>query len=178
MRTLVGYATVHGSTAQIAQRIAGVLRQRDAVVDVLPLAQVEAPGTYDALILGSAIHNQAWLPEASGFVHRHRAELAARPVWLFSVGMSDGLPRPVRRAARDGQNRRLAAALRDVVHPRGHGLFSGVCRAGNLPRWAGVLFRCLGGRFGDYREWAQIEGWARDIARELDADRIRSTRDT
>jgi menaquinone-dependent protoporphyrinogen oxidase len=169
MRILVGFAGVHGSTEQIAQRIAGTLRQGNMAVDVAPLEQAPGPEAYDAVVLGSAIHNQSWLPAASGFVHRHQAGLLSRPVWLFSVGMSDGLPRLVRHAARAGQDRRLADALRDLVRPRGHALFSGVCRADQLPRWAGFLFRCAGGRFGDYRDWAQIDGWARGITRSLGA---------
>lgn len=40
----------------------------------------------DAAVLGSAIHNQVWLPEAATFVMSHVRELAIRPVWLFSVG--------------------------------------------------------------------------------------------
>jgi hypothetical protein len=41
---------------------------------------------YDAVVLGSAVFNQRWLPEADEFAQRNRKTLAARPVWLFSVG--------------------------------------------------------------------------------------------
>ncbi|MFI7581525.1 flavodoxin domain-containing protein [Kocuria kalidii] len=169
MRILVGHASAHGSTAEIAQRIADVLRGEGRSVDVGPVGQIGGPGGYDAVVLGSAVHSQAWLPEATEFVHRHRDELVSRPVWLFSVGMSAALPRAVRGAARAGQNRRLAEVLRDVVRPRGHLLVSGATRASDFPPWVSLLFRGVGAHFGDHRDWAEIEAWARQIAQELDA---------
>ena len=107
------------------------------------------------------------MPQATEFVHRHAETLRAQPVWLFSVGMSAALPGVIRGSARAGQDRRLAQALRDVVRPRGHLLLSGTIRAEDFPRWVSVLFRGIGARFGDYRDWAGIETWARGIAGEL-----------
>lgn len=167
MRVLVGHASAHGSTVEIAQRIAGVLEQNGLAVDVLPVRQLGGIEGYDAAVLGSAIHQQAWLPEAMAFVQQHVNELQARPVWLFSVGMSASLPRPVRTSARTAQDRRLAGALRDLVRPRGHGLFSGVARQEDFSRWTAVLFRVVGARFGDFRDWDRIEDWAREVAHDL-----------
>ncbi|MGQ1797280.1 flavodoxin domain-containing protein [Kocuria oceani] len=170
MRILVGHASAHGSTAEIARRIAEVLRSQGASVDVERMGRITDPGGYDAVVLGSAVHHQAWLPEATEFVRRHRGDLLSRRVWLFSVGMSAGLPRLLRRPAHRAQDRRLAAALRDVVRPRGHLLLSGVTGPDLLPGAAGLLFRGIGGHFGDHRDWAEIEAWARRIARELSED--------
>ncbi|TDL42848.1 flavodoxin domain-containing protein [Kocuria rosea] len=164
MRILVAHASAHGSTAEIARRIADVLRKEGSSVDVGPMEQQDGLGDYDAVVLGSAVHDQDWLPVATAFVHRHQAVLRTRPVWLSSVGMSAALPRILRGPARRAQNRRLAASLREVVHPRGHLLLSGVAQAEQLPGWAGLLLRGTGGRFGDHRDWPRIEAWARDIA--------------
>lgn len=169
MRILVAHASWQGSTVEIARRIAATLERAGAAVEVAPVGEVSDPAGYDAVVLGSAVHNQCWSPEAAEFVHRHAAVLSSRPVWLFSAGMSDGLPRPLRRMARTAQDQRVAAALREDVQPRGHRVFSGVCRPEQLPRWVGVAFRAVGGHFGDYRDWSAIEAWARQIARELDA---------
>jgi menaquinone-dependent protoporphyrinogen oxidase len=167
MRILVGYASAHGSTAEIARRIAGALQHPGWTVDVVEVEKVADPAAYDAVVLGSAIHNQAWLPEATGFVHHHQDVLRARPVWLFSVGMSAGLPRWLRKPGRAAQDRQLARALRDAVRPRGHHLFSGAAWPEQVPRSSGILVRAMGIRFGDYREWGEAEAWARDIAAEL-----------
>lgn len=168
MRILVGYASWQGSTAEVARRVATTLEHAGATVELAPVEEVEDLTGYDAVVLGSAVHNQSWMPEAADFVHRHAVVLSQRPVWLFSVGMSDGLPRPLRRMARTAQDQRIAAALREDVQPRGHRVFSGVCRPEQLPRWVGVAFRAVGGRFGDYRDWPAIEAWAGQIAQELD----------
>jgi menaquinone-dependent protoporphyrinogen oxidase len=169
MRMLIGYASMHGSTAEIGERIAEALQRQELVVEVLPVQQAPSPEGYDAVVLGSAIHNQAWLPAAAEYVTRHAESLRNRPVWLFSVGMSAALPRWIRGSARASQDRHLAQAMRDVVWPRGHLLLSGVATPEQFPRWVKTLFRMLGARFGDFRDWARIETWAQDIAAELTA---------
>ncbi|MCD1144697.1 flavodoxin domain-containing protein [Kocuria sp. LUK] len=170
MRVLVACASAHGSTTGIARRIGEVLESRGCTVDVVPIAADPDPGGYDAAVLGSAIHNQAWLPEATAFVQRHRDALRARPVWLFSAGMSAALPRPVRGAAHRAQDRRMAAALRDLVRPRGHRLFSGLARPEQFPGAVGRVARVLGVRFGDHRDWDAVASWAGQIAGELTAE--------
>ncbi|UNK45260.1 flavodoxin domain-containing protein [Arthrobacter sulfonylureivorans] len=175
MRVLIGHASAHGSTREIALRIAGVLKQEGLAVDALPISRLGVLDGYDAAVLGSAIHQQAWLPEAMAFVQRHASELVARPVWLFSVGMSASLPPAVRTSASKAQDRRLAGALRDLVRPRGHRLFSGVAREEDFPRWTSVLFRLVGARFGDFRDWDQIEDWAREIAHDVRSARLQAS---
>ncbi len=160
---------------EIAQRIAGVLEKEGLSVDVLPISQLGGLEGYDAAVLGSAVHQQAWLPEAMAFIQGHANELVARPVWLFSVGMSAGLPRLVRTSARKAQDRRLAGELRDLVRPRGHCLLSGVAREEDFPGWTSVLFRMVGARFGDFRDWDQIEEWARGIAHDLRSARLQTS---
>jgi menaquinone-dependent protoporphyrinogen oxidase len=169
MRVLIGYSSAHGSTAEIAQRIADVLQGGSLTAEVCRLEDVHSLAGFDAVVLGSAIHNQAWLPDAVEFVERNVAALGARSVWLFSVGMSDGLPRILRSQAKAAQNRRLAKALRAQTLPRGHGLFSGVAPAEAFPRWVGFGLRAIGGHFGDLRDWDEIENWARGIRREVTA---------
>lgn len=136
-------------------------------MNVTPVGDVKDPADYDAEVLGSAVHHRCWSPEAADFVHRHAAFLSSRPVWLFSVGTSGGLPRPLRPMARTAQDQRIAVALREDVRPRDLRVFSGVCRSEQLPRWVGVAFRAVGGHFGDYRDWPVAEAWARQIGQDL-----------
>ena len=82
---------------------------------------------------------------------------------------SDALPRLIRKAARRGRTGVRPGALRDVTRPRGHALFSGVARAEDFPWWVRVMFKGGGARFGDLRDWAEIESWARGIAQDLRA---------
>ena len=60
MRVLVTYASRHGSTAEIADRVGQVLRVvlgmhvPDVQVDVVPIAKVRGVEGYDAVVVGSA----------------------------------------------------------------------------------------------------------------------------
>jgi menaquinone-dependent protoporphyrinogen oxidase len=166
MVVLVGYASEHGSTRGIAERVAARLGEHGSRVEVLSLDQVRDVGGYDAVVLGSAIHNQAWLPQATQFVRRNLGALAGRPLWLFSVGMPDALPGPLRALARK-EEAKVIAGFRDAIRPRGHHLFSGVFHRDQVPFVGRLIFRAMGGRYGDFRDWQQIDAWAQGIARQL-----------
>jgi menaquinone-dependent protoporphyrinogen oxidase len=117
------------------------------------------------------IHNQAWLPPAALLFTSEAPELALRPVWAFSVGMADALPRAFRRRGAALRQERLTRILSDGVPLRGHKLFSGVYGADQLPAPLRLLFRLAGGRFGDLRDWAAVDAWADQIAAELTGNR-------
>lgn len=167
MTVLVAYASALGSSREIAQRIASRMAATLTGVECRPAEDVESVSGYDAVVVGSAIHNQAWLPAALHFFTRHAPELATRPVWAFSVGMADALPRPFRTRAAALQQGRLTAALPQNVQLRGHRIFSGVYKEGQLPAPIRAVFRLAGGRFGDLSDWAAIEAWADEITAEL-----------
>lgn len=166
MTVLVGYAGEHGSTRDIAGRLAARLREHGLRADLRPLAEVADPGGYRAFVLGSAVHDRAWLPEAAAFLRRHAAVIAGRPVWLFSVGMAEALGRPLRSYAMRKEPGDIAG-FRETLRPRGTRLLSGVITRDHLPLSGHLAFRALGGRYGDYRDWSRIDDWADEIAREL-----------
>ncbi|HAW10057.1 MAG TPA: hypothetical protein DCX12_03090, partial [Chloroflexi bacterium] len=83
---LVAYASRHGFTQGIADRLATALRASGRTVDERPLASVGDLSGYDAFVIGSAAYVGQWLPPATEFVRRNRDALAARPLWLFSSG--------------------------------------------------------------------------------------------
>jgi len=86
MRVLVAYASRHGATQGIAERIGETLRAAGVEAEVQPAASVKRAAGYDAYVIGSAAYMFHWLKDAVGFVRRNRAALAGKPVWLFSSG--------------------------------------------------------------------------------------------
>jgi hypothetical protein len=64
-RVLVAYSTAAGSTAGVAERIAEALRRAGCEVACRPAGPDLDPAGVDALVLGSAVHNMAWLPPPS-----------------------------------------------------------------------------------------------------------------
>lgn len=167
------YASRHGSTQEIAERIGTRLSASGHRVDVQPLRVGSGRGRLpqaDAYVVGSAVHDGAWLPEAEAVVRGGAGQLRGLPVWMFSVGMSAALPRPLRVLAERVVQPRIAALV-DSVRPQEHRRFSGVIRREHLDRRGAVFFRLLGCRYGDHRDWAAIEGWAEGIAGWLGAPR-------
>jgi menaquinone-dependent protoporphyrinogen oxidase len=164
MTVLVAYASAQGSSREIAEHVASRLAAKVGGAVCRSVEEVESVSAYEAVVIGSAIHNQAWLPAALLFFTKHTAELARRPVWVFNVGMADALPKPFRKRGQALQQARLAGALPQDLTIRGHKIFSGVYREAQMPAPLRLLFRLAGGRFGDLRDWAAIDAWADDIS--------------
>ncbi|UNO43355.1 flavodoxin domain-containing protein [Streptomyces sp. MST-110588] len=165
MRVYVGYAGEHGSTRGIAERLAATLTQQGHRADVTDLAD-ERTGApeHDACVLGSAIHNGRWLPPAAEYLRRYTPELARRPLWLFSVGLARILGDWFARRSRSPAP---LPALRDLLAPVDHHLFAGAFERDHTSVFGHLVFRSLGGHYGDHRDWREIDAWATDIARHL-----------
>ncbi len=136
-------------------------------VDCRSVEEVDDVSAYQAVVVGSAVHNQAWLPSARMFMTRHAPELAKLPVWAFSVGMADALPKAFRKRGAALQQDRLGVVLYKEVPLRGHKLFSGVYMAAQMPAPLRIIFRVARGRFGDLRDWDAVDSWTDEIADQL-----------
>jgi menaquinone-dependent protoporphyrinogen oxidase len=169
---LVGYATDHGSTRGVAERIGDRLRRRGGVVDVRPMSDVGDVGRYAAVVLGSAIHGGKWLVDGKQFVDRNATCLRERPVWLFSVstlGDQESMfsPRVARRLRAMRNETPEIAGFRAAVGSREHRNFAGAIARSHWPARGRVFFRAMGGRYGDHRNWPAIQAWADIIAAQL-----------
>jgi menaquinone-dependent protoporphyrinogen oxidase len=172
MKILVAYASKHGATKAIAERIAEHLALAGHGAAARPVEAAGDLSAYDAFVIGSAAYVGHWLKEATRFVQRNRTVLAERPVWLFSSG-----PLGTETIDTKGQDVRAAAEpkefaeLDEMIHPRGRRVFFGVLNPATL----GVCDRMLrvlpAGRAllpeGDFRDWPGIEAWAVAIAHDL-----------
>lgn len=172
MRVLVGYATAFGSTTGIAERIGERLAGAGCEVDVRRVEEVEAVEGSDAVVLGSAVHDALWLPQARAFVKRHRSQLRRRPVWLFSVssvGDTTSFVSPkVARALRQLQNEpKDVARFRQAIGARDHRNFAGAVQRKQWGVKGHLFLKATGGQYGDHRDWEDIEDWAGGIARSL-----------
>lgn len=176
MKVLVGYATAHGSTRGIAERIAARLVQAGIGTDVHALAEVANPTEYDALVIGSAVHGSRWLPDADHFVERFASDLRTRPTWLFSVstvGDAESMFSPAV-GARLRKLRKETAEITSVrarLASREHRNFAGTIRRSDWSMTGRAAFRAMGGRYGDHRNWSAIDTWADHIAAQLADDR-------
>lgn len=165
MHVLVTAASREGSTLEIAESIANVLRHRGLTVTVAPPTSVEDVGAYDAVVAGSAVYGGRWLEPAVQLVRRHADALRARPVWLFSSGpVGDPGRAIVRRMSAPPQE--LPMLMR-WSGAREHRMFGGRLTADRVSLVQRLAMRAVGGLAGDWRPWDDIDRWAGSIAEEL-----------
>jgi menaquinone-dependent protoporphyrinogen oxidase len=176
MKVLVAYATRHGATAGIADRIAEVLTEAGRPAEALPVEAVKSVTEYDAVVLGGAAYMFHWLKPAVKFARKHRAALVDRPVWLFSSG-----PLGTDRVDEEGRDvlevtrPKEFDELTELLHPRGEQVFFGAYDADAEPIGLGerVVRHMPAAQgampAGDFRDWAAIEAWAREVAQSLGA---------
>jgi menaquinone-dependent protoporphyrinogen oxidase len=171
MNILVAYATKHGSTAGIAERIAATLCSEGLSATARPVGEVAEVDGYDAVIIGGAAYMFHWLRDATSFAKRHREALRRRPVWLFSSGplgteRVDGEGRDVLETGRPKEFDELI----DLLQTRGEQVFFGAWDPDAPPVGLGerMLRHLPAGKdalpAGDFRDWPTIEAWAKQIA--------------
>ncbi len=163
-RILVTYASALGSTAQVADAIGRTLGEGGLAVDVQRMQDVRDLTPYQAVVAGSAIHDQQWLPEARQFVQTHRTVLASKPFAAFLVCMT--------LAIRNAQYREIVATwlepVRTLVRPVSEGLFAGVLDLSQIPSFGDRLkfrFSVMLGVWGegDHRDWNAIRDWTESL---------------
>ncbi len=91
-KILVAYASLTGSTTEVAEAIGKTLVDSGLQVDVRPMTEVTDLAPYRAVVAGSAIHGGKWLPEAMQFMYTYQAELSRRPFAAFLVCITLGMP--------------------------------------------------------------------------------------
>jgi menaquinone-dependent protoporphyrinogen oxidase len=161
MKVLVAAASRHGATQEIAEAIGRALDAEDMDASVATIEEVGDPTGYDAVILGSAVYMGHWLDAATKLVDSRGAALSARPTWLFASGPIGDPPRP-------GESQ--AVNVDDLVsktRARGHKLFAGKLDKGELGFGERAVMLAFRAAEGDYRDWHEVEAWARAIAGEL-----------
>jgi menaquinone-dependent protoporphyrinogen oxidase len=177
VRVLVAYASRHGATQGIAERLATTLSSAGLDAEALPAASVKSVEGYDAFVIGSAAYMFRWLKDATAFISGFRATLASRPVWLFSSGPLGTEPLDAQ-----GRDQKVSAVPRDIarlgplLRARDHRVFFGAYDRDVKPIGFGERFVKMMPAArealpaGDFRDWPEIDAWAVSIARELLSD--------
>jgi menaquinone-dependent protoporphyrinogen oxidase len=172
MKILVTYASKHGATRAIAERLATRLEAAGHDVDVQSVSTAAGPAGYDAVVIGSAVYFEHWEQSASAYVQQHRGVLAGRPVWLFSSGplgteATDDEGNDLREAAEPKE----IAEFRETITPRDHHVFFGALDPASLGLRDRLIRALPAGRAllpqGDFRDWPEIDAWAESIAGEV-----------
>ena len=188
-KILIAYATLSGSTAEIAQVIGKEIIRVGVQVEVLPFHQVKNLEGYTGVIVGAPMI-MGWHRSALGFLKKHRRSLQQIPLAVFVTAMSltqtgetsvDGIPifvdenLPKAPAAPSSLTfRERYATLINYLRPIGRAarparpasiaVFGGRLEYGRLPWWA-VLFAMvvIQAPAGERRNWPAIRAWAAEL---------------
>ena len=159
-RILVSAASKHGATAEIAQRIGVVLRNRGYPVDVADPADVANISGYTAIVLGSAVYAGHWMASATDLAKRI-GDMASPPdTWLFSSGPIGDPPKP------DGDPVDVADIVA-ATSAREHRVLSGRIDKSRLSFAEKAILIAVRSPEGDFRDWEEIEQWAGSISDSL-----------
>lgn len=169
MLVLVAAGSRHGSTKGIGDRLAAGIREAGLTVDVQDAARVRNVALYDAVIIGSAVYMGRWTSESRDFVARFAAELAVKPVWIFSSGPLGKPPGPVE-VPRDHMT------TCEALMVRGERIFAGRLVPAQLGIGERLIAKAVHAPAGDYRDWSAIDEWAAEIAGALTAIQVGAPR--
>jgi menaquinone-dependent protoporphyrinogen oxidase len=188
-KILVTYASMAGSTAEVAQAVGEELQQAGLQVDVKPLEQASDLAGYDGVVVGAPMI-LGWHRGARRFLRRHHGELVGKPLAIFVLAMSltqtgensvGGVPVTLDNKLPKAPVTPGKLSFRENYATLGHylqpilkaarpakpvsiGVFGGRMEYGRLKWWA-VLFAMLIVRApaGEKRDWDAIRGWARGL---------------
>jgi menaquinone-dependent protoporphyrinogen oxidase len=184
-RVQVVYASRHGGTAGIAERVGEILRRDGLEAVVVDAASQPSPSGFDAYVIGSGVYIGSWLKEGVEYLERNQPILSERPVWLFSSGpipnagkeldASDLLTAALGPTEGPGSGgRKRIDALSAAIGPRGHRVFLGAYDPTDPPKTMQErLIRLMPAvknalPAGDFREWDAIEAWSHEIAAQVE----------
>jgi menaquinone-dependent protoporphyrinogen oxidase len=160
-RVLVAVASRHGATREIAETVARTLRDEGLDVHLADAEAVQGVSGFDGVVVGSAVYVGRWLEPARVLVDAHGDELASRPTWLFSSGPIGDPPKP------EAEDAVQIDEIAERVSARDHRLFSGKLDRSVLGFGERAVVLAFRAPEGDFRDWDEIEAWAREIAADL-----------
>ena len=164
-KVLVAYASRSGSTAEIGEKIAEVLRREGLAVDLQPVGQVKGLEGYSTVLLGSAVYYGRWRKEAVNFLAAKEKDLLDKKVWFFSSGPA-GEGDPVE-LLEGWTFPPLQQEIADRIHPQGVIVFHGVMDDKKMNFFERWILKKMDAPLGDFRDWEMITGWAEDVAEQL-----------
>jgi menaquinone-dependent protoporphyrinogen oxidase len=161
-KILVAYASKHGATKEIAEKIGEVLKREGLQADILPVKSVKSLAEYKAVVIGSGVYIAKWRKEAARFLKSNAKALSERPVWLFSSGPAgDGNPAEKLKGWKFPTDLQATA---DSIKPRDNTVFFGDINTGKMNFLEKWVIKNVKSPVGDFRDWDAINKWAMGIA--------------
>ncbi len=165
-KILIAYASDCGTTGEIAVAIGDALCEDGNTVETLWIKNVKDISNYDAVIIGSAILYEKWMPEAREFVKNNQDILKNMPVAYFITCMALSSKKDAARQQAIEYSDKICALV-PQVKPVSAGQFAGVLDYSKISFFKRILTKAAMARHkvkeGDYRDWNAIRAWAKSI---------------
>ncbi len=165
-KLLIAFASQFGSTGEVAEAIGDVLCQQGWAVDVKWIRDADQVDTYDAVIVGSAIQYDKWMPDAVDFVKTHQKALSKVPVAYFFTCLTLAKKNAKTEQQALAYADKLRAISSQVVPVSVQG-FAGVVDFSKMSFLTRMMLKAIttvnGVREGDYRDWDAIRSWAHSV---------------
>jgi menaquinone-dependent protoporphyrinogen oxidase len=159
-KILVGYATKYGSTQEVANVIADVLREDGREVVLHDLKDVKSISEFQAVVIGAPFYMFKWLKPAHDFLNRFQKTLKTIPVAVFALGPTDALETAEKNPELFEQ---LEKTLREYtwLTPVDQKLFGGKFDPAKLK----FPMRLFVGKMpaSDIRNWEEIKTWTEGL---------------
>jgi len=163
-RILVAYASRSGSTAETADMIAHELSlQKGITAEAASVKNAKDIASYDAIILGTAIHMGRPLPEMLSFVKSYQPILATKKVASFGMCMSLIKETPQTLKESDA----YLATLNAQCKPFESRVFAGNVNLSKLKFMSRMIVKMVKSPVGDFRKLDDIKMWARETGKKL-----------
>ena len=166
-KILIAYASEFGTTGEVAEVIGEVLCQGGTTVETKWVKNVQDLNNYDAVIIGSAIQYDRWMPEATEFVTVNQNVLSKLPVAYFFTCLT--LFKQTKKAEHKAMSYSdKLYSLVPQVTPVSVGRFAGVLDYSKMSFFfrliAKGIFAIIRVPEGDYRDWDAIRSWAKRLS--------------
>ncbi len=158
---LVAFATIYGSTGEVAERIAAAMREQGLAVDLQPVRAVRSLDPCRAVVLGAPLYMFHWHKDALGFLSRYRKALEDKPIAIFALGPLNNVEKEFQdaRAMLDKELARFPWLKPVAVEIVGGKLEPAKFR---FPHNLIPVMRNMPP--SDIRDWAAISAWANSLA--------------
>jgi menaquinone-dependent protoporphyrinogen oxidase len=155
---LVAYATKHGSTQEVAEKVAEELKGLGLEVELRRMDKVKELDGRRAVVVGAPLYMGRWHGDAKSFLKRFGKTLEELPVAVFALGPLKDTEEQAR-SARDQLDKALAAS--PELRPVAVEVFVGAVDPAKL------RFPFNRMPASDERDWDAIGAWARSLPAEL-----------
>jgi menaquinone-dependent protoporphyrinogen oxidase len=153
-RTLVAFASKHGSTEEVARAIGAQLGEAGHDVDIRDAAVVTNLDAYEGVVLGGSLYVGRLHPDAREFLRRHQAAFGGRPLAVFALG-----PRTLGAHEVADSRKQLDSALARLdLQPTLVTIFGGVVQPRKLRFPLNRIPQ------SDARDWSAIAAWTDQVA--------------